>query len=125
MPFRGEYHTLTGPVAESIRTPVYTVPDPSLPFLGVHVTRGIDGSVHVGLNAVLVDYRRRDVSPRDLRRMVAWPGLGGATALAHRPRRDAPILVTAEVCSRRRPTHARRPTVGLGTCPSRRACASR
>lgn len=79
IPFRGEYHTLTGPVAERVATLVYPVPDPSLPFLGVHVTRGIDGTVHAGPNAVLAGsiegYRWRDVSPRDLARMATWPGL--------------------------------------------------
>jgi len=79
VPFRGEYHTLAGPVAERVQALVYPVPDPTLPFLGVHVTRGIDGTVHAGPNAVLAGalegYRRRDVSPRDLVRMAGWPGL--------------------------------------------------
>jgi L-2-hydroxyglutarate oxidase len=52
-PFRGEYHELTADRSHLVRGLVYPVPDPRLPFLGVHLTRGIDGRVHVGPNAVL------------------------------------------------------------------------
>jgi L-2-hydroxyglutarate oxidase LhgO len=55
------------------------VPDPSLPFLGVHLTRTVDGSVLVGPNAVLAyareGYRRRDVDVADLWDTVTWPGM--------------------------------------------------
>ena len=58
---------------------VYPVPDPELPFLGVHLTRGIDGTVHAGPNAVLglrrEAYRRTDVDVRELREILAYPGL--------------------------------------------------
>ncbi|OSC61569.1 hydroxyglutarate oxidase, partial [Streptomyces sp. 4F] len=50
VPFRGEYYELARP--ELVRGLVYPVPDPAFPFLGVHLTRGIDGGVHVGPNAV-------------------------------------------------------------------------
>ncbi|GAA4883043.1 L-2-hydroxyglutarate oxidase [Actinomycetospora straminea] len=53
VPFRGEYSDLVGPIGEAVRGLVYPVPDPAFPFLGVHATRGVDGSVHVGPNAVL------------------------------------------------------------------------
>lgn len=53
IPFRGEYHSLRPERAFLIRGLVYPVPDPRFPFLGVHLTRGIDGSVHVGPNAVV------------------------------------------------------------------------
>lgn len=53
VPFRGEYSDLRAPKADAIRGLVYPVPDPAFPFLGVHATRGVDGSVHVGPNAVL------------------------------------------------------------------------
>ncbi|MFL6170418.1 MAG: L-2-hydroxyglutarate oxidase [Ornithinibacter sp.] len=53
VPFRGEYHELTPAAAHLVRGLVYPVPDPELPFLGVHLTRGIDGQVHAGPNAVL------------------------------------------------------------------------
>lgn len=53
VPFRGEYHELTREARHLVRNLVYPVPDPRWPFLGVHMTRMVDGSVHVGPNAVL------------------------------------------------------------------------
>ncbi|QZA32698.1 L-2-hydroxyglutarate oxidase [Hydrogenibacillus sp. N12] len=53
VPFRGEYFELRPERRSLIRGLVYPVPDPRLPFLGVHFTRGVDGAVHVGPNAVL------------------------------------------------------------------------
>ncbi|MFF8384269.1 L-2-hydroxyglutarate oxidase [Streptomyces kanasensis] len=76
VPFRGEYYELTRPGL--VRGLVYPVPDPAFPFLGVHLTRGVDGGVHVGPNAVPAaareGYRRRQVDPRDLAGTLAWPG---------------------------------------------------
>ncbi|WP_253879639.1 L-2-hydroxyglutarate oxidase [Actinomadura rupiterrae] len=76
IPFRGEYYRLTRP--DLVRGLIYPVPDPRYPFLGVHFTRRVDGGVDVGPNAVLAlareGYRRRDVSPRDLKETLAWPG---------------------------------------------------
>jgi (S)-2-hydroxyglutarate dehydrogenase len=78
VPFRGEYHELVGPAADRVRTLVYPVPDPDLPFLGVHVSRGIDGHVHVGPNAVLAlrreGYTWSEVDARDLAALAAFPG---------------------------------------------------
>jgi (S)-2-hydroxyglutarate dehydrogenase len=53
VPFRGEYFELAPSARHLVRGLVYPVPDPRYPFLGVHLTRGVDGSVHVGPNAVL------------------------------------------------------------------------
>jgi (S)-2-hydroxyglutarate dehydrogenase len=53
VPFRGEYYKLAEPVTDLVRALIYPVPDPRFPFLGVHFTRRIDGSVEVGPNAVL------------------------------------------------------------------------
>lgn len=53
VPFRGEYHELAPRARHLVRNLVYPVPDPRWPFLGVHMTRMVDGSVHVGPNAVL------------------------------------------------------------------------
>ncbi|MFI8180563.1 L-2-hydroxyglutarate oxidase [Actinacidiphila glaucinigra] len=78
VPFRGEYHELRPDRAGLVRGLVYPVPDPAFPFLGVHLTRGVDGSVHVGPNAVPAlareGYRRRTVHPRDLVETAAFPG---------------------------------------------------
>jgi L-2-hydroxyglutarate oxidase len=76
VPFRGEYYELARP--ELVRGLVYPVPDPAFPFLGVHLTRGIDGGVHVGPNAVPAlareGYDWRTVRPRELGATLAWPG---------------------------------------------------
>jgi (S)-2-hydroxyglutarate dehydrogenase len=76
IPFRGEYYTLARP--DLVRGLVYPVPDPRFPFLGVHLTRMIDGSLHAGPNAVLglrrEGYRWRDASLRELRDLASYPG---------------------------------------------------
>jgi L-2-hydroxyglutarate oxidase LhgO len=78
VPFRGEYWKLRSERSELVRGLVYPVPDPTLPFLGVHLTRKIDGSVWLGPNAVLAlareGYRRSDVDMRDVYDTVSWPG---------------------------------------------------
>jgi L-2-hydroxyglutarate oxidase len=53
VPFRGEYYELRSDRRSLVRNLIYPVPDPNFPFLGVHFTRMIDGSVHAGPNAVL------------------------------------------------------------------------
>ena len=76
IPFRGEYYHLLNP--SLVRGLIYPVPDPALPFLGVHFTRGVDGVVEAGPNAVLAlgreSYGWRDVSVGDVAEMVAFPG---------------------------------------------------
>jgi (S)-2-hydroxyglutarate dehydrogenase len=53
VPFRGEYYRLPPRMAGMIRHLIYPIPDPKLPFLGVHLTRTVAGGVIVGPNAVL------------------------------------------------------------------------
>jgi len=76
--FRGEYHELAPRAVHMVRALVYPVPDPRFPFLGVHLTRGIDGSVHAGPNAVLASsregYRRRDVRLEDVAELARYRG---------------------------------------------------
>jgi len=78
VPFRGEYYRLVPERAHLVNGLVYPVPDPAYPFLGVHLTPRIDGTVDVGPNAVLAlateGYRRLDVRPGELLRTLAWPG---------------------------------------------------
>lgn len=78
VPFRGEYFALRAERAHLVRGLIYPVPDPSLPFLGVHLTRMLDGSVHAGPNAVLAlhreGYRWRDLSARDVGDAVGFAG---------------------------------------------------
>jgi (S)-2-hydroxyglutarate dehydrogenase len=76
--FRGEYRGLVPSRAYLVRGLVYPVPDPEFPFLGVHLTRGIDNEVHVGPNAVLAfareGYEWRRVDARHLRETFAFRG---------------------------------------------------
>ena len=78
VPFRGEYYELAAPKRSLVKSLIYPVPDPSFPFLGVHFTRGLDGSVHVGPNAVLSlkreGYLKRDFCWHDAIDTLAFPG---------------------------------------------------
>jgi len=78
IPFRGEYYKLRPERAALVRNLVYPVPDPDLPFLGVHFTRTIDGQVEAGPNAVLAlhreKYDRWAVSARDVGAILGFPG---------------------------------------------------
>ncbi|MBP0455925.1 L-2-hydroxyglutarate oxidase [Streptomyces montanisoli] len=78
VPFRGEYLLLKPERAHLVRGLIYPVPDPRYPFLGVHFTPRVDGSVEVGPNAVLAlareGYRLGTVSPKDLLGLAAYPG---------------------------------------------------
>lgn len=78
VPFRGEYYELRPERRHLVRGLIYPVPDPTLPFLGVHLTRMLDGSVHAGPNAVLAlrreGYRWRDFSPADIADVARFPG---------------------------------------------------
>jgi L-2-hydroxyglutarate oxidase len=79
IPFRGEYFQLPTARAGYVRRLIYPVPDPELPFLGVHLSPTIDGDITVGPSAVLglarEGYSKFSVDPRDVARMVAFPGL--------------------------------------------------
>ncbi|HEY6932907.1 MAG TPA: L-2-hydroxyglutarate oxidase [Marmoricola sp.] len=78
VPFRGEYFRLVPERSHLVRGLVYPVPDPAYPFLGVHFTPRVDGSVDIGPNAVLATaregYRRRDIDLRELAATLRWPG---------------------------------------------------
>lgn len=78
IPYRGEYYRLPPEKNDIVRHLIYPVPDPALPFLGVHLTRMIDGSVTVGPNAVQgwkrEGYGRVNVSLRDTWEMLRFSG---------------------------------------------------
>jgi L-2-hydroxyglutarate oxidase len=78
VPFRGTFRPLVGGGESLVRGLVYPVPDPSLPFLGVHFTPQTDGSVRIGPNAVVAlareGRRRWSISPRDAAGSLAYPG---------------------------------------------------
>ena len=79
IPFRGEYMVLAPERRALVRGLIYPVPDPSLPFLGVHLTRTVGGEVEAGPNAVLAfdreGYSVLDVSLRDTADSLSFPGL--------------------------------------------------
>ncbi|KAI2693583.1 L-2-hydroxyglutarate oxidase [Pseudomonas sp. TNT3] len=78
IPFRGEYYRLPASRNEIVNHLIYPIPDPELPFLGVHLTRMIDGSVTVGPNAVLglgrENYRKFSINWRDVAEYAGFPG---------------------------------------------------
>ena len=78
IPFRGEYYTLRSESHHLVSGLIYPVPDPRFPFLGVHYTRNINGSVEAGPNAVLAlsreGYRKRDVDIGETWGSVSYPG---------------------------------------------------
>ncbi|MCB0571206.1 MAG: L-2-hydroxyglutarate oxidase [Phaeodactylibacter sp.] len=89
LPFRGEYYELAQEARRLVKNLVYPVPNPSFPFLGVHFTRMVDGSVEAGPNAVLAfkreGYSRWDINMGELLETLAFPGF---RAIAKRYWRD-------------------------------------
>ncbi|KXK61026.1 hydroxyglutarate oxidase [Micromonospora rosaria] len=102
VPFRGEYHELTPQRRDLVRGLIYPVPDPQFPFLGVHLTRMVDGSVHAGPNAVLATAREGyswgRFSPRDVWDALSYRGLW---ALGRRHYRYGLTEVTRSLSRRR------------------------
>ena len=109
VPFRGGYLRLREERRELVRSLIYPVPDPSLPFLGVHLTRHADGEVLIGPTALMVGardaYAIRRVRPRDLGTTLAWPGTWrlmrrfwrtGLTEMRHAASRRALVAAAAE-----------------------------
>ena len=78
VPFRGEYYTVAPQRRSLVKGLIYPVPDPALPFLGVHFTRTITGEVEAGPNAVLAfareGYRKANVDLRDFYETLTFPG---------------------------------------------------
>jgi L-2-hydroxyglutarate oxidase len=78
VPFRGAWMRVKPEHRDLVRAHIYPVPDPDLPFLGVHFSRGIDDEVLMGPTALLVGARNaydlRRVSRRDMRSTLTWPG---------------------------------------------------
>lgn len=79
IPFRGEYYRLPAQHNQIVNHLIYPIPDPDLPFLGVHLTKMIDGYVTVGPNAVLAfkreGYKKTDISLKDSFQMLTYPGM--------------------------------------------------
>ena len=102
VPFRGEYYELAPDARDKVRGMVYPVPDPRYPFLGVHLTRHVDDTVHVGPNAVLAlalqGYRWSDINLADLIQIGEWPG---TWRLARRHWRSGVHEISASLSKRR------------------------
>jgi (S)-2-hydroxyglutarate dehydrogenase len=102
VPFRGEYYELAPHARQRVRGMVYPVPDPRYPFLGVHLTRHVDDTVHVGPNAVLAlaleGYRWSDISLAEVAQMARWPG---AWQLARRHWRSGIKEISGSLSQRR------------------------
>jgi L-2-hydroxyglutarate oxidase LhgO len=107
--FRGEYLEVLAHRRDLVRGLVYPVPDPAYPFLGVHLTRRVDGGLDLGPNAVLAlareGYRWRDVDPADLAEVLRWPGF---RALARRHWRTGLSEMAGSLSRRRFVERARR-----------------
>lgn len=78
IPFRGEYYMLKPEKRKLVKNLIYPVPDPNFPFLGVHFTRMIDGSVEAGPNAVFAfkreGYEKSDVDFKEMFESLTWKG---------------------------------------------------
>jgi (S)-2-hydroxyglutarate dehydrogenase len=108
VPFRGAYLRLVPARRELVRSLIYPVPDPSLPFLGVHLTKHIGGEVLIGPTALMAGardaYSLAKIRPRDVRDTLAWPGTWrmlaswwrtGVTELHHATQRSAFVRAAA------------------------------
>ena len=86
IPFRGEYFSLKAKRSHVVRGLIYPVPNPRLPFLGVHFTKRVDGSVEAGPSAVLAfareGYGKTDFDPQEVLGILGYPGFW-RIALAH------------------------------------------
>jgi L-2-hydroxyglutarate oxidase LhgO len=117
LPIRGEYWELAATRSHLVRGMIYPVPDPRLPFLGVHFTRGVHGDVRVGPNAVPAlareGYSWSQISARDTWDSLRWPGAG---ALARRHWRVSVDEISASLLKSRYYRKARRfvPELRLG-----------
>jgi L-2-hydroxyglutarate oxidase len=78
LPFRGDYYVMRPEKRHMVRALIYPVPDPRFPFLGVHFTRRIDGTVWAGPNAVLAfardGYQRWKINPKDVWEILSYGG---------------------------------------------------
>lgn len=78
VPFRGEYYNLVGEAKNKVKGLIYPVPNPKFPFLGVHLTKMIDGSIEAGPNAILAlsreGYKKTNISLKDATEILTYRG---------------------------------------------------
>ena len=124
--FRGEYYDITGPSAGYVRSSIYPVPDPRLPFLGLHLTRSADGSVHAGPNAVPAlareGYGWGTVRPAEMMQSLTYPGFlrlarkhwrSGAAEIIRSASRRLFVRSARELVPQLDPQHFRRGRSGV------------
>jgi (S)-2-hydroxyglutarate dehydrogenase len=104
VPFRGAYVYLRPDRRTLVRSLIYPVPDPSLPFLGVHLSRHIDGEVSLGPTALLAPRHPRDVAWPGTWRMVRRWWRTGLTEIRHLVSRRALAAAAADYVPEIRPT---------------------
>ena len=126
VPFRGAYLRLVPERTDLVRGQIYPVPDPSLPFLGVHLSRTIDGEVLIGPTALLAPardaYRLSTVRRNDLGATLRWPGTArlvrkwwrtGLTELGHATSRRLLVRAAARYVPALRPQDVRPGPAGI------------
>jgi (S)-2-hydroxyglutarate dehydrogenase len=126
VPFRGAYLRLAPERTDLVRGQIYPVPDPSLPFLGVHLSRTIDGEVLIGPTALLAPardaYRLTTVRRNDLGTTLRWPGTArlvrkwwrtGLTELGHAASRRLLVRAAARYVPALRPQDVRPGPAGI------------
>jgi (S)-2-hydroxyglutarate dehydrogenase len=126
VPFRGAYLRLAPERAHLVRGQIYPVPDPALPFLGVHLSRTIDGEVLIGPTALLAPardaYRLNTVRRADLAATLRWPGTArlvrrwwrtGLTELGHAASRRLLVRAAARYVPAIGPSDVRRGPAGI------------
>jgi 2-hydroxyglutarate dehydrogenase len=119
VPFRGAYLKLRPERRDLVRSLIYPVPDPQLPFLGVHLTRHVDGEVLLGPSALVAGardaYALGRIRARDLASTLAWPGSWrlvrrfwrtGITELRHAASRRSFVAAAARYVPELRPGDA-------------------
>ena len=112
VPFRGEYYELAPSKRHLVKTLIYPVPNPDFPFLGVHFTRMIDGSVHCGPNAVLAfkreGYKKTDFNLRDFCETMSVPRFLEACPQEFRRRDegDLSLCKQSRLCAQSSATHS-------------------
>ena len=110
IPFRGEYFSLKPQRASLVRGLIYPVPNPGLPFLGVHFTKRIGGSVEAGPNAVLAlareGYRKTSFNVRDVADLATYPGFWRMSASHWKTGSPRNVQVAGEGLVRQVPSEA-------------------
>ena len=100
IPFRGEYYTLVKSREHLVKGLIYPVPNPELPFLGVHFTKTMKGFTEAGPNAVLATaregYRKRDFNLREFLKTITFPGFWRSSAREWKTGSDGDQPVAAQ-----------------------------